>query len=54
MDPLNSHGKGNGNLSLTEVGMEITRREWEGVSLSFVTHHKLETHLLVNLKHLKI
>jgi hypothetical protein len=29
MDPRNSHGKGNGNLSLTEVGMEITRREWE-------------------------
>jgi hypothetical protein len=23
-DPRNSHGNGNGNLSLTEVGMEIT------------------------------
>jgi hypothetical protein len=28
-DSRNSHGKGNRNLSLTEMGMEITRREWE-------------------------
>jgi hypothetical protein len=32
-NPWNSHGKGNGNLSLTEMGMEITRREWEGMGI---------------------
>jgi hypothetical protein len=32
-NPRNSHGKGNGNLSLTEMGMEISRREWEGMGI---------------------
>jgi hypothetical protein len=32
-DPRNSRGKGNGNLSLTEMGMALTRREWERMEI---------------------
>jgi hypothetical protein len=56
-DPQNSHGKGNGSLSWTEMGMEITRREWEGIGIGqfplegkknkLITHCSIIVFLLV-------
>jgi hypothetical protein len=32
-NPRNSHGKGNGNVSLTEIGMGMTQQEWEAMGI---------------------
>jgi hypothetical protein len=46
-----STGMGIGQFPLKGKKILITHAEYYNVSLCFVTHHKLEAHLFVNLKH---